>query len=147
MTRKTREIVTGVLTVGIVVLVALNSTLFFFRLDLTENKAFTISEVSRNLVSEIPQQVSITYYISDRLRNRAPETQHIVDILNEYAAYARGTITVDVVDPQKKGMTDRVEELGVVPQQIQVIEQDEQSLARVYSGIVINYLDRQETER
>ncbi|MFO8064315.1 MAG: GldG family protein [Spirochaetota bacterium] len=145
MKRKTAEIVTGALTVGIVVLVALNSTVFFFRLDLTENNAFTISEVSRNLFTEIPEEVSITYYVSDRLRNRAPETQQVIDILNEYAAYSRGAISVDIVDPQKEDMTERVQELGVVPQQIQVVEQDEQSLARVYSGVVINYLDRQET--
>jgi gliding-associated putative ABC transporter substrate-binding component GldG len=145
MNRRVQEIVTGILTIGIVVLVALNSSLFFFRLDLTENKAFTISEVSRNLFTEIPEQVSITYYLSERLRNRAVETQQIVDILNEYAAYSRGTINVDVVDPAEEGVTQRVQQLGVAPQQIQVIEEDQQSLARVYTGIVIDYLDRQET--
>ena len=145
MTRRTQEILTGILTVGIVVLIGLNSVLFFFRLDLTENKAFTISEVSRNLFTEIPQQVNITYYISDRLRNRAVETQQIIDILNEYAAYSRGRINVRIVDPQAEGDVQRAEELGVVPQQIQVIEENQQSLAVVYTGVVINYLDQHET--
>lgn len=145
MTRRLYEIASAILTVGIVVLVALNSALFFFRLDLTENNAFTISEVSRNLFAEIPQQVNITYYVSDRLRNRAVETQQIVDILNEYAAYSRGRINVRVVDPQEEGAAQRAEQLGVVPQQIQVIEENQQSLAVVYTGIVISYLDDHET--
>ena len=145
MTRRAYEIITAALTIGIVVLVALNSAVFFFRLDLTENNAFTISEVSRNLFSEIPQEVTITYYVSDRLRNRAVETQQIIDILNEYAAYSRGRINVRIVDPQQAEAVERVEQLGVVPQQIQVIEEDQQSLAVVYTGVVIEYLDDYET--
>jgi gliding-associated putative ABC transporter substrate-binding component GldG len=145
MTRRAYEIITAGLTIGIVVLVALNSAVFFFRLDLTENNAFTISEVSRSLFSEIPQEVTITYYVSDRLRNRAVETQQIIDILNEYAAYSRGRINVRIVDPQQAEAVERAEQLGVVPQQIQVIEEDQQSLAVVYTGVVIEYLDDYET--
>ncbi|MFP4565607.1 MAG: GldG family protein [Spirochaetota bacterium] len=146
MTARTREILSAILTIGIVILLALNSTLFFFRLDLTENKAFTISEVSRNLFAEIPQEVTITYYVSDRLRNRAVETQQIIDLLNEYAAYSRGRINVRIVDPrEEEEAAERARELGVVPQQIQVVEDDQQSLAVVYTGVVVEYLDEYET--
>ena len=37
------------------------------------------------------------------------------------------------------------ESLGVFPQQMEVVERNERTVARVYSGIVINYLDRHET--
>jgi gliding-associated putative ABC transporter substrate-binding component GldG len=145
MRKRAQETVSLILVIAIIVAVVFNSAIYFLRLDLTENKVFSISEVSRNLFQEIPEQVNITYYLSDRLRQRAVETQQIVDILNEYAAYSRGSITVNVVDPQAAGITSQVENLGVVPQQIQVIEQDQQSLAVVYTGIVISYLDESET--
>ncbi|MDR3200841.1 MAG: GldG family protein, partial [Spirochaetales bacterium] len=38
----------------------------------------------------------------------------------------------------------RLEELGIVPQQVQVVEQNEQSVATVYTGIVLSYLDSRE---
>lgn len=145
MSKRMQEIVSFVLVLAIILAVVFNSAVYFFRLDLTENKVFSISEVSRNLFREIPEQVNVTYYLSDRLERRAVETQQIVDILNEYAAFSRGTISVDVVDPQAAGITSQVENLGVVPQQIQVIEEDQQSLAVVYTGIVISYLDQSET--
>ncbi|MFW5785721.1 MAG: GldG family protein [bacterium] len=145
MRKRAQEIVSLILVIAIIVAVVLNSAIYFLRLDLTETRVFSISEVSRNLFQEIPEEVNITYYLSDRLRQRAVETQQIVDILNEYAAHSRGTITVDVVDPQAAGITSQVENLGVVPQQIQVIEEDQQSLAVVYTGIVISYLDQSET--
>ncbi|NBC28514.1 MAG: ABC transporter [Spirochaetes bacterium] len=145
MSKRIQEIISFFLALAVILAVVLNSTIYFLRLDMTENKVFTISEVSRNLFQEIPEQVNITYYLSDRLEQRAVETQQIVDILNEYAAYSRGKINVDVVDPQARGITSQVESQGVVPQQIQVIEEDQQSLAVVYTGIVISYLDESET--
>ena len=145
MRKRVQEIVSFILVVAVILAVVLNSTVYFQRFDLTENKVFSISDVSRNLFQEIPEQVNITYYLSDRLRQRAVETQQVVDILREYAAFSRGTISVDVVDPQAQGLTKQVENLGVVPQQIQVVEEDQQSLAVVYTGIVISYLDDSET--
>ena len=141
LSKKQRETITLVLTIAILVFVALNSNLFFLRLDLTENKAYSLSRVSRNLFREIPEEVTITYYLSDRLRSRAPETQQIVDLLTEYEAFSRGAIDVRIVDPTVTGTTAEAENFGVVPQQIQVVEQDQASFAVVYTGIVISYLD------
>ena len=69
----------------------------------------------------------------------------MADILHQYAAYSRGRIRVQVIDPGAEGVSQDVEAAGVIPRQIQVIEEDQQSVATVYSGIVISYLDRNET--
>jgi gliding-associated putative ABC transporter substrate-binding component GldG len=141
LSKKQRETATLILTLAVLVFVALNSNLFFLRLDLTENKTYSLSRVSRNLFREIEEEVTITYYLSDRLRTRAPETQQIVDLLTEYEAFSRGAIDVRIVDPTAAGVTAEAENFGVVPQQIQVVEQDQQSFAVVYTGIVISYLE------
>ena len=133
------------LVLGIVLFVILNSTLFFDRLDLTSTKAYTISEVSQNLFRELDNDVAVTYYLSDSLRRRVPEVQEIEDLLREYAAYARGRITVRTVDPIEEEVEEEVQSLGVVPQQFQVVEEGQQSFSSVYTGIVIEYLDRFET--
>jgi len=145
MSRKAQEIITFALVIGVLVMVALVSNQFFARGDLTENNVYSISSVSRQLFKDIPEQVHITYYLSDKLESRSPETQQIADILKEYAAFSHGKIQVDIVDPGKTGKTQTAEQLGVAPQQIQVIEQDQQSFAVVYTGIVISYLDKHKT--
>ena len=145
MMRRDQQIVTLLLTLLVLVLVGLNSAFYFVRLDLTEQRVYSISEVSRTLVREIPDSARITFYLSDRLRTRAVETEQIVDLLHEYAAHSRGNIDVEVVDPAAAGLSAEIEQLGVIPQQIQLIEQDQQSLATVYTGIVIEYLDRTHT--
>jgi len=142
---KKKEILLTVLTLLVFILAAANSQIFFTRFDMTENKAFSISEVSRNIFRDIPDQVHIAYYISARLAGLTPIPGQIEDLLYEYAAHGRGRIRVSVIDPEKMGRSGAgIEELGIVPQQIQVVERNEQSVATVYTGIVISYLDGRE---
>ena len=143
--KRRAEIILFVLTLVLILFVGLNASRYFQRIDLTENKAFTISRVSKELFREIPDRVYITYYVSDKLKSLYAFPFQIEDLLYEYAAYSRGTIKVEVLDPIKSLTVTEVESLGVFPQQIQVVEQDERSFAQVYTGIVIQYLDRYET--
>ncbi|UCF98780.1 MAG: GldG family protein [Spirochaetaceae bacterium] len=143
--KKRAEIILFVLGLIVILLVGLNASRYFLRIDLTENKAFTISRVSRELFRDIPDRVFLTYYVSDKLKSLYAFPLQIEDLLYEYAAYSRGSIKVEVVDPVRSGSLTQAESLGVFPQQIEVIEQDERSFAQVYTGIVIQYLDRYET--
>jgi gliding-associated putative ABC transporter substrate-binding component GldG len=140
--KKRSEIILFVMTVVLIALVGLNASRFFARLDLTANKAFTISKVSRQLFIEIPEQVYITYYVSDKLRSLYGFPAQIDDMLQEYAAYSRGKIRVTSADPVASGAVQAAEGLGVYAQQIEVVEQDQRSFAQVYTGIVVQYLDR-----
>jgi len=144
MQKKSTELIILLLILSIVVLFALNSSRYFVRLDFTGNKAFTISRVSKELFQEIQEQVYITYYLSERLQSLYNFPAQIEDLLQEYAAHSRGKIIISVLDPAKTGDSGKAESLGVYPQQIEVVEKDERSVARVYTGIVIQYLDRSE---
>ena len=143
--QKRHEIILFILTLVLILAVGLNVSRFFTRIDLTENKVFTISRVSRQLFQDIPDQVFITYYVSDKLKSLYTFPAEIEDVLYEYGAYSRGRIKVESVDPIQGGDASRAEALGVFPQQIEVIERDQRSVAQVYTGIVIQYLDRYET--
>jgi gliding-associated putative ABC transporter substrate-binding component GldG len=143
MTKKQATTLTA-LAIIVFVLAFMVSRRFWFRLDLTRNKAYTISKVSRNLHAEIPEYVTITYYLSDRLKTVHPVPGEIEDALREYAAYSRGKIRVNVRDPAKLEISEIVEEMGVQPRQVQTVEKDQASLATVYSGLIIEYLDKRE---
>jgi ABC-type uncharacterized transport system involved in gliding motility auxiliary subunit len=116
----------------------------WFRLDLTKNKVHTISPVSRELYTEIPGEVRITYYLSEKLAQVHPLPGEIRDFLQEYAAYSRGRIRFILRDPAKAGLIQAVEQLGIQAQQIQTVEEDQASFVTVYTGIVIEYLDKTE---
>lgn len=139
-----KEISLLLLTVAVAVLVLMNGQRYFTRLDLTEDKIYTISDVSKNLFNEVDEQITITYYVSEKLRSVTQIPQQIEDLLYEYATYGRGKIQVSVVDPDRSGIAREIQNLGIQPRQIQVVEQNEQTYAQVYSGILIRYLDKRE---
>jgi gliding-associated putative ABC transporter substrate-binding component GldG len=143
MTKRQTRVLT-LLSIAALALALLNSQRIWLRLDLTKNKAYTISPVSRNLYNEIPDQVRITYYVSDRLASVVPIPGEITDLLREYAAYSRGRIRLTVRDPVKANLVEEVERLGIQGQQIEIVERDEAGYATVYTGILIEYLDRTE---
>jgi gliding-associated putative ABC transporter substrate-binding component GldG len=126
---------------AVIALTFLVSRRLWFRLDLTKGKTYTISAVSRGLHNEITDKVRITYFLSDKLKARYPMSGEIEDLLNEYAGFSKGKIQFSVRDPAKAKLAEVVEQLGVIPQQMQTVEQDQASLMTVYSGIVIEYLD------
>jgi ABC-type uncharacterized transport system involved in gliding motility auxiliary subunit len=143
MTKRELTVVT-VLSAAVLATAMLLSQRIWFRLDLTKNKAYTISDVSRRLYLEIPDQVQISYYISEKLSAIHPLPSEIDDLLREYAAHSRGRIRYTRRDPAKAGITREVEQLGILPQQMETVEQDEASVVTIYSGILIEYLDKAE---
>jgi len=124
-------------------LAAVASTMYYARIDLTSSRTFTLSKAARGLHDEIPETVRISYFVSKSLADRHPGPAAIEDFLRELEAANKGSIRVRIVDPTKN--SDEAEQFGVVAQQMQVVERSEQRVALVYTGIVVEYLDRHET--
>ncbi|MDR2941318.1 MAG: GldG family protein [Treponema sp.] len=141
MNRRQTTIITALSVVAFFLTLMVSGRLWF-RLDLTRSRAYTISSVSRNLYTEIPDYISITYYLSSKLRSVISAPGEIEDTLREYAAFSKGKIRVTVRDPLKANLITEVEELGLQPRQVETVAQDQSSLVTVYSGIVIEYLDK-----
>jgi ABC-type uncharacterized transport system involved in gliding motility auxiliary subunit len=106
----------AILSAAVILLLFLLSGRLWVRLDLTKNKAYTISEVSKNLYRDIDDQVTVTYFVSERLSRAHPMPGEISDLLRQYAAHSRGKIRFIQKDPAKDEVTSGVVELGIIPQ-------------------------------
>lgn len=142
--RKREENTIALLVLLVAVLAVAASSIFYARIDMTQDRSFTLSKVSRQLHEDIEEQVRITYFVSDRLYKEQSNPRRIEDMLRSYAALSRGKIAVDVVDPDKDGQASAMAQYGIGSQQYQVVERNETSVANVYTGILIQYLDRSE---
>ncbi|MCL2609966.1 MAG: GldG family protein [Treponema sp.] len=140
MTKK-QTTLTMLMTLAAIALCLLVSRQFWFRADITAGRVNTISPVSRNLHTEIGDTVRITYFISDRLKAIHPMPGEIEDFLREYVGFQRGKVRLAVRDPVRENMAQEIQSLGIVPQQIQTVEEDQASVSTVFSGILIEYLD------
>lgn len=137
------EILTTALVVAIIVFAALDSTVFFFRADITQNKIYTFSPATKQLFRRLPQNVRITYWVSNRLKKISPIPGQIESILKEYAAVSRGKVSVRFENPDSQGKKSSLKSLGIAPEQMNILNQNARTTATVYSGIVLQYLNRQ----
>ena len=72
------------------------------RLDLTDQKIYTVSDETRTILTGIEDIVTIQYYVSEKLpgyyANLPRDTK---DFLEEYERLAEGKIRVEIIDPDK----------------------------------------------
>ena len=142
MNNRTKELITAALVFVAAILLAMNTTRYFGRIDMTETKEFTITNTTKEYIKTIPEQVNLTYFISDKVRAIAPAAGQIEDLLFEYAANSRGHISTTSVDPSKNVMEAYAKKMGITAQQVQIYDRNELAYSTVFSGILIQYLDR-----
>lgn len=137
--RRNEQVLSWLLFAGFILL-ALASNIYYFRLDMTENKSYKLSSASKNLYKEIPEKIRITYFLSKNLNERHPGPSSVLDFLKELEVAGKGKISLRIVDPTKD--STEADRFGLEPRQMQIVEHSEQRVALVYSGIAVEYLER-----
>lgn len=134
------------LVLAILILVNIVSVRLFTRIDLTDQKVFTLSDASRQLVEQLDDRVNVTAYFTEDLPAPYNNTRRaVLDMLNEYRAYAGANLQYAFVDPSSEAAEQEAQQQGVPPVEVQVVEQDKFQVKRAYLGLVLQYEDRKET--
>ncbi|WP_338872975.1 gliding motility-associated ABC transporter substrate-binding protein GldG [Spirosoma sp. SC4-14] len=137
-------------TLGIIAaLVAINilSAFVFFRLDLTQEKRYTLSEATQNLLADLPDDVHVDVYLTGdlppafkRLENATRET------LDEFQAVAGRKITYRTIDPdritnvdEKNKLIDKLQQKGLLPTNLVASEGGKRTEKLVFPGVVVSY--------
>ena len=108
---------------------------------------YSLSESSKSVVGKIDDRFTMKVYFSDNLPNKyGNNRRYLQDILEEYAAYSGGNIHFEFFRPDDdEKMKEDAQKSGIQPVQLQVIENDNLEVRRVYMGMVFLYEDRRET--
>ena len=98
----------GGIVLAVAVFLALNmfanQALTRFRIDLTEQRLFTLSEGTRNILRALDEPVTLRLFVSRTLASRLPSVSGYVarvrDLLTEYEHAAEGKLVLTVIDPE-----------------------------------------------
>ena len=82
-----------------IVVVLFAFKILFFRLDLTEEKRFSITKASKNILKNIKSPIKVIIYIGEADANIAHLKNGVNDILDEFAAYSESNISYSYVNP------------------------------------------------
>ncbi|MFK7795522.1 MAG: GldG family protein, partial [Gammaproteobacteria bacterium] len=73
------------------------------RVDLTEDKLYTLSSGTLNILKDIQEPVTLHYFFSDQASQEIPQLRtyanRVRELLQEYAQLSNGKITLHVIDP------------------------------------------------
>lgn len=129
-------------------LIALNiwvAPLQILRLDLTEQREFSLSQTTRDLLGTLQEPLLIRAYLSEKTHPLlAPLIPRIRDLLTEYRIAGNGRVTAEVVDPARdpelEAEAGRV--YGIQPTPLQVSGRYEASVINAYFDILVRYGDQ-----
>jgi ABC-type uncharacterized transport system involved in gliding motility auxiliary subunit len=106
----------GLLFIGIMLLA--NTLLRGAQVDLTQDRLYTLSQGTRNILRDLEEPVNLYLFFSDSAATPMPDLKtygtRVRELLESMAARSNGKLTVKVIDPQPfSEEEDRATELGV----------------------------------
>ena len=136
----------------VIVLINVAGLTLFFRVDLTKNKVYSISDVSKRVVSTLSEPLTIEVFFTKDLPAPHNNTErYLQDLLKEYAlqgnkffnyrfhnvsAEADGLSGDDTGDNRQMARS-----YGINPLQIQIVEEDEVKFKQAFMGLVLIHGD------
>ncbi|MCX7820089.1 MAG: Gldg family protein [Brevinematales bacterium] len=112
----------------------------YFRFDLTNDRKYSLSNHTRDVLKEIKKPLSIKVFFSPNLP--APYNsyeRYLKDLLLEYRSIAKDKIKIEFVDLKKN--PDAPKDYGIFPMTIEVVEKDQVQYKNSYLGVAFSYGD------
>lgn len=129
----------------LIALIAINfvANKFFFRLDMTEENLYTLSDGTKKIIREIDDLTTIKFFFSTE-NNSIPQSyrlyaKRVTEILEEYVALNSANLKLEILDPKP----DSDEELAASGYKISGA--DLGSAYKLYFGMAVIKDDKQET--
>ena len=147
MKKKRSYIFKGLLILGLLILVNTLTSSFFFRIDLTEDKRYTLSEPARQVVSEIGEPLIVDVFLEgdfpSEFRKLQMETRQLLEEFNAY----NNDIKFNFVNPLKEDananeVATQFYHLGMTPARINVVENGRSSEAVIFPWAMANYKEK-----
>lgn len=128
-----------ILLVAIFILIAVISDQWFFRIDVTKNGQYSLSQTTKNILKQLDQPVTITAYFTKDL---APDLEKIKndfkDMLIEYNRLSHGKVVYKFVNPnENKKIEQEALKAGIQPVLFNAREKDQVKQQRVFMGAKI----------
>lgn len=140
-----------VLLSAIIIVVNVVVSGFYYRIDLTAEKRYSISEPTKKLLEEQKDIILVRVYLAGNLTPNLQRLQtSTIEMLNQFQHYANDNIQYDVFDPfsipDEENQTEYIKQLedkGVLSVQFFESATDEASVKYVFPFVSLVYQERE----
>ena len=150
ITNRRDAIITLVLVFSILLLLNVVSRYFYYRLDLTSEKRYSISQPSKTLVKNLKDVVTVKVYLDGDLNagfTRLKESTR--NLLNELRAYGGKNIEFEFINPmaiqnldERKALMSDLIQRGLAPTNLTTKSKTESKQQLIFPGAIVSYAGR-----
>lgn len=136
--------------IAAVIVINLLSSFFFTRIDFTKEKRYTLSDISKNEMRSLDDELQVTVYLEGdfpagfkRLRSE------VRDLLNDYKAYAGGKLHFSFINPsagteEENNQTyQQLTEYGLTPTNLSVKTEEGLTQKIIFPSALLTFRGRQ----
>ena len=118
------------------------------RADLTEQREYSLSPVTRDLIRNLQEPLTLRGYFSERTHPLlAPLVPTIRDLMREYEVVSGGKVKVEIVDPRddEEAEAEANSVYGIRPTPFRIAGRYEDTVINSYFDILVRYGDQSVT--
>lgn len=143
---KSETITNVALFVGIIIVINLLAGEYHFRIDLTEDKQYTLSQATRDILEDLDEPVTVRAYFSENLPPNIVKTRKdFQDLLIEYANISDDQLLYEFIDPNSKdNIEEEALEKGIRPVVFYSREKDQAKQQKAFLGATVHLGDEME---
>jgi len=136
-------------TLALLIVLAINmlSSLFYFRLDLSRGKVYSVTPATKRILRALPDPVIITFWHSRELPPQVSVMRrYIDDILKEYVSASKGNVTFRtyLADDNQQSRTEAVKN-GIIPVRFDTYSKEKYEAREGVFGMTLQFRDKHET--
>ncbi|ODS22466.1 ABC transporter permease [Candidatus Endobugula sertula] len=114
------------------------------RIDMTEGNQYSISEATKNYLSQLQEPLLLRGYFSSKTHPLlSPLVPQLRDLIREYEIAGNGKIRVEVIDPVLEPELEQEanQKYGIQPVPFQVADRYQSSIVSSYFNVLVQYGD------
>ncbi len=134
------------LVIGVIVLVNILTDSLNWRFDLTEDKRYSLSDATKQILQNLDDPVTITAYFSEDLPPDIAKTkQRFKEMLIEYGQRSKGMLVYEFKDPSEDEKIEReAMKNGIQPVLINVRDKNQAKQQKAFLGAMIQLGEEKE---
>jgi len=131
---------TIVLVIAILIIINLLADQFYFRLDFTEDKQYTLSKATKDILKNLQEPITVKAYFSDKVTPQYMKNRRdFQEMLVEYGKLSGNNLVYEFINPNEDEQIEQeIRQKGIYPKTINVREKDEIKLINAYMGAILN---------
>lgn len=113
-----------------------------WRVDVTEGKLYSISDVTENYLGQLREPLLLRAYFSSKTHPLlSPLVPQLRDLLREYEIAGRGKVRVEIIDPAAHPELEEEanQKYGIQPVPFQVADRYQSSIVSSYFNVLVQY--------